>query len=58
MTDIERRIDNAKKADCAAVEWRLRSLRKADQYAAASKEAKDAMEEELRQEVMHKRYVF
>ncbi|KAI9853714.1 MAG: hypothetical protein M1813_001830 [Trichoglossum hirsutum] len=57
MTDIERRIDNAKKADCAAVEWRLRSLRKADQYAAASKEAKDAMEEELRQEVMHKRFV-
>lgn len=57
MTSIEKRIDNAKKADRAAIGWRIRNLRKADEYIAASKEEKERLEEVVRQETMHKRYV-
>ena len=58
MTDIEKRINNAKNADRAAVFWRIRELRKSNEYqTSSSQEAKNAMENDMRQKILHKRYV-
>jgi len=58
MTQVEKKIDNAKKADRAAIGYRIRLLKDMDAYKRVTGDEQARMEDDVRHDILRKRLVY
>ena len=58
MTQVEKKIDNAKKADRAAIGYRIRLLKDMDAYKRVTGDEQARMEDDVRHDILCKRLVY
>jgi len=58
MTQVEKKIDNAKKADRAAIGYRICLLKDTDAYKRVTGDEQARMEDDVRHDILCKRLVY
>ena len=58
MTQVEKKIDNAKKADRAAIGYRICLLKDMDAYKCVTGDEQARMEDDVRHDILRKRLVY